>query len=250
MVELTSIGSALKQFHPFDVGFTESLRADLGDWRQAPEPDPVVLVDPVQRGQYYVEQGFNEALTDFPEEALAEGLAAAELGSNYLENLNVEDVLPRGLDAQAEAGAQRALYCFQSLRQLEVELRDFVHRLMAEKFGTDWVSLHVDTVTRQKWADKQTAARKAGRPFERLIDAADFNDYGPTMCRKEPWKLFEPYFRLKESLNESLRRVGLLRLDTMHARSVSKKDVVYVAVETTRLLDAIRSSPQSTADQS
>lgn len=44
----------------------------------------------------------------------------------------------------------------------------------------------------------------------------------------------------KEDVQESFRRLGPIRISTMHARLVLKEDLLLMASESTRLLNAIK----------
>ena len=65
-VALTGIGHALNIMPPFEVGLTEALRIDLGDWRNDISWPIGAIVNPIFRTSFYEEQGLNANLTAFP----------------------------------------------------------------------------------------------------------------------------------------------------------------------------------------
>ena len=244
MAELSSIGVALKSVHPFDAGFSDALRADLGDWRNAPVPaDAAAWVEPIARTRYYVEQGFDQSLTDFGDRAFAEGLAAAELCEDYLAGVDVEDEVLELVTPEATEAILRARKCFSVLVALELELRAFINRVMTEAYGRDWIQQRVDSLMLEAWTRKSESAKSVGRPFHLLIDAADFTDYEKIICRRDTFApVFQKFFLHKESVQESFRRLRPLRLDAMHARAISKDDFLFAAVESKRILLAIKAT--------
>lgn len=235
---LSSIGAALKQVHPYEGSFTEALRGELGDWRGAPEPSAAVYVDMEARVSYYAERGFDTELTDVPEATLARGMAAADLCEDYLEEEDLDfDV--GGADEELEAAIKRANKCHQYLFRMEYRLRHFVHSRLAGQYGEDWPSRRLDSRLLTQWKEKEEKAREADRPFNLLVEAADFTDYERLIIQKEHWQLFAATFKDKRSVEETFRRLRPLRLDASHARVISKEDLLLAVAECVRVLRAL-----------
>ena len=244
MVELSSIGTALKHVHPFDSGFAASLRADFGDWRSAPVIDAKALRTPAARSQYYAERGLDRSLTDFNDAAFAEGLSAADLCENYLEGVDLEALAAGNIDAKTEAALRQNTVCQVQVTQLEAVMRDFIERRLEEEFGPKWAKQKLEAAMYAAWLDKQEKAKKAGRPMARLIEAADFTDYSLIICKKDIFPTaFKPHFRDESYVRESFARLQPLRLDAMHSRPMSNDDILYVAVEVKRLIAGARLKP-------
>jgi hypothetical protein len=244
MVELSSIGTALKHVHPFDSGFAASLRADFGDWRLAPAIDPAALRTPAARSQYYAERGLDRSLTDFNDAAFAEGLSASDLCDNYLEGVDLEALAAGNIDAKTEAALRQNTICQVQVTQLEAVMRDFIERRMEKEFGPKWAKQKLDARMYAEWLDKQEKAKKAGRPMGRLIEAADFTDYSLIICKKDIFPTaFKPHFRDENYVRESFARLQPLRLDAMHSRPMSNDDILYVVVEVKRLIAGARLTP-------
>jgi len=243
LTELGSIGAALKRVHPFDDAFTSVLRADLGDWRASPDPNSLVYVDAHARATYYYEQGFDPALTDFGEEAFAEGLNISELCENYLEDESLAEFVPPSSSPEEAAALKRANKCQEYMFAMEYKLRRFIHRKMVEQFGEDWPKKRLDPKLLQMWSEKEEAARAAGRRMEILIEAADFTDYEGILVKKDNFRLmFAGHFREQAAVQETFRRLRPLRLDAMHARSISKEDLLLAVAECIRIMRAIDSA--------
>ena len=85
LLELHGIGSALQSTQGFDDTLTIALRADLGDWRDRITFPSLVFDDPVARTEFYIERGFNSALTDFPDDTFQESLVMFGLDTDVQE---------------------------------------------------------------------------------------------------------------------------------------------------------------------
>ena len=73
-----------------------------------------------------------------------------------------------------------------------------------------------------------------------LIAYADFTDYERIIVRNDNWNaVFKQTFRRKEFVRESFQRLYPIRLSTMHARVITQEDLLYLLVETKRLLTAM-----------
>jgi hypothetical protein len=58
-----------------------------------------------------------------------------------------------------------------------------------------------------------------------LIACADFTEYQLVICRADNWReLFAQIFMRPENVRETFQRQHPIRLDTMHARSITQDD--------------------------
>lgn len=239
LVELHGIGLTVRSKQGFDDIVTTALRADLGDWRDAISFPSVVFDDPVARTEFYIERGFNNALTDFPEKSFQESLVLVGLGieEEYVAEWPEE---MHAVDAIEEAAFRRTNKCHNYLQRLERRLRQFIDDAMTTQYGSDWPKKRLSPQMLESWENKKTKALNAGVVLTLFIEVADFTDYEAIICRGDHWKeVFEHRFKRKESVRESLQRLYPIRLATMHARFVTKDDELYVLAESTRLLGAI-----------
>jgi hypothetical protein len=111
---------------------------------------------------------------------------------------------------------------------------------MTAAFGESWIKHRVPGDIRKGWEDKRGRARDAGEQERPLISYADFADYVVIITRRDNWDaVFKPVFRRAESVRESFQRLYPLRIATMHARSISQDDELFLYVEVKRLLSAI-----------
>ena len=108
LVEVHSLGEALRNGHAFEEAFSTALRADLGDWRDPVVFDPDALLGSARRTALYVERGFEQSLTDFPEPVYAETLEVTGIAPNYL-LISLEELVPPPASPDDAARYQRAL---------------------------------------------------------------------------------------------------------------------------------------------
>src|SRR5205085_2337469 len=115
----------------FSIKFTDSLRVDLGDWRDPIKWPEKIFTDPVARTQFYVERGLNTELTDFPETAFRESLSIAGVTREpptLVEHYGPPVILmSNGEDEQAFARTNAA---HDWLQRLETQLRSFIDEVM------------------------------------------------------------------------------------------------------------------------
>lgn len=239
LTELQGLGSALRSIQGFDSALTTALRADLGDWRDRIAFPQVIFEDPVARTEFYVERGFNSALTDFPEEAFRESLVLVGLDTDSQEVIEWPETF-HATDAIEEMAFRRTNKCHNYLQRLERRLRQFIDVAMTAQYGADWPKKRLTPQMLESWENKKSRAENSGIVLSTFIEVADFTDYEAIICRKDHWReVFQGRFKRQESVRESFQRLYPIRLATMHARFVTKEDELYLAAESMRLLSAI-----------
>jgi hypothetical protein len=232
--ELQAMGALLASRPPFAETVSAALRADLGDWRDELAMPTASFGDPAARSRFYIGRGLNSALTDFTPRAFDESLAAAGLSDE------TEGAGGGGDDAE-EADLARARAAFDRLQRFEKEVRRFVDRAMRQAFGEAWIKQRTPAAMRDQWIQKRETAVARGETAGPLIDYADFTDYKSIIERSDNWSaVFRHVFERPEDVRESFQRLFPVRICTMHARTVTLDDEIYLVSETTRLLRAIR----------
>ncbi|MBT9492986.1 MAG: hypothetical protein IV107_11740 [Paucibacter sp.] len=226
--DLIGIGRGIQQLRPFDEALSLSLRTTLGDWRED-LTQTIALADPVLRADFYKDRGFDYAVVDFPAPAFEEGLQIA--GLQVWQDIEIVD----GTDDETSHAAM----AFRALRRLETAIRAFIVERLTAHCGDKWTRQRLPADMLQTWIDKKTKDTASGSDLP-LIEYADFSDYIKIIERKDNWAdIFQAVFSRKEDVQESFRRLGPIRISTMHARLVLKEDVLLMASETTRILKAI-----------
>lgn len=239
MIELQSIGNALTTMKGFDTRFTAALRKDLGDWRDKITFPETGLSDPVARTEFYIDRGFNQSLTDFPDTAFHQSLDLAGLGAESLDLALYGEVIPQSGNSE-EVGLQRTNRCHDRLQRFERRLRQFIDKEMTAQYGPKWPR-RLAPETFEKWEfKKQRAENESNGAIFSFIDFADFTDYETIICRQDHWReIFGKRLKRKESVRESLQRLQPIRIATMHSRIVTKEDELYLVAEILRLIGAI-----------
>ena len=236
---LQELGHALNTMPAFDLHLTETLRMDLGDWRQEIEWPSEIFDDILTRTSFYVERGLNSDLTAFPTAAFHESIELA--------GLSEPDESPTPLwdcEFEQEAdGEERTVRAYETLLQLEVSLRRFIVQRMEGKFGSVWIKRKVPGEVRKKWEKRQQKDQDNHEHRRLLIEYADLGDYVDIITRNDNWQeMFKCHFRHKGSVQESFRRIQPIRNSTMHSRYLlSNEDELFLYVEAKRLTNAMKS---------
>lgn len=233
--EMQAMGRILNDRPPFEATLAVSLRPSLGDWRDILTPAPDLLTHPLLRSGFYLERGFDPALTDFPVPAFEESIDAAGLrerrdeAPEVIEGENIEDGFTRARDA------------FDQLQRFEIAIRRFIATTMHTAYGEHWMKHQLPSGMMDAWRAKRDTAVKAGEVERPLIDYADFTDYRQIIERGDNWKtVFKPIFGRPEDVRESFQRLFPVRIATMHSRVVTLDDELLLVVETKRVLQAIK----------
>lgn len=240
--EMQTIGYALNAVPSFDTQFTNSLRLDLGDWRDTITWPGPIFTDSVARTDFYVERGLNTELTDFPEHAFHQSLSIA--GVMRAPPVLIERYGPPILlinnEGDEEAFA-RTNSAHDWLQRLETQLRQFIDEVMTKTFGADWAKRRLPNGLYDKWMEKKEAAEnRDGRQWP-LIAYADFTEYSLVICKKDNWReVFVHFFEREESVRESFQRLHPIRINTMHARPITQDDELLLYIEVKRLAKALR----------
>ncbi len=237
MAALQGIGHAVSNMPAFGEKLNAALRLDLGDWRDPITWRPEILTDLGVRADFYVERGFNPALTDFPAAAFEESLEIVGLDDEppplvalYGEPVDASD------DEEEEEGFGRTNTAHDWLLRLETQVRRFIDEKMTEAFGPDWPKHRLPSGLYDRWKDKQEKARQSGGREYGLVAYADFTDYMLVIGKRDNWNVFAPFFGRVEDVRESFQRLHPIRLDTMHARPITQDDELLLYVEVRRLV--------------
>jgi len=233
--DMQAMGRLLNERPPFDAGLAASLRPSLGDWRDLLTPSPDLLTHPSLRSGFYLERGFDPALTYFPVPAFEESIDAAGLRDAPADARDVVD------GQNVEDGFTRARGAFDQLQRFEIAIRQFIATTMEAAYGPHWMKHQLPSGMLEAWQAKRDTAVKAGESERPLIDYADFTDYRQIIERADNWRVvFKPIFGRSENVRESFQRLFPVRIATMHSRVVTLDDELLLLVETKRVLRAIR----------
>jgi hypothetical protein len=185
--------------------------------------------DPTLRSGFYLERGFDPALTDFTRMAFTETVEVAGLAPS-----------PSVTSDDDTDGLTRSREAFARLQNLECAIRRFIVRVMEAAFGAMWMERQLPTGMLDGWIAKRDKAMNDGQPAEPLINYADFTEYKAIIERRDNWSsVFKPVFGRPEDIRESFQRMFPLRIATMHARLITSDDELLLMVETRRILRAI-----------
>lgn len=237
IARMTALTAAASATNPFDLSSVTTLRAALGDWREVTMPWRY-LPDTNLREQFYIERGFDTSLIQLPEPAFTRALENVGL---FRRPSPPSDVDFEEVDEE-ELLRQRMSQVYKLLFRLERALRDYIDRVMTQYYGTDWERhrCHGNGKIYQLWIQKRDKAIQSEVKPERLIHYADFTEYADLITKTDNWnEVFKNVFGRPESVRESFFRLTPVRLCTMHARPITKTELMLATAEITRLLIAI-----------
>lgn len=242
--QMQGIGHALSNMPTFDVGVTEALRDELGDWRDRITWPSEIFTDLTARADFYVNLGFDPAITDFPAPAFEESLRITGLRRDPPPLIDrYRAPVPRSTDSDEEESLARTNTAHDWLLRLETQLRRFIDEKMTRAFGSEWPKHRLPKTTYDAWHDKKRVGQRDGGREWPLISYADFTDYELVICKRDNWKeVFASFFRTPESVRESFQRLYPVRLCTMHARPITQDDELLLYVETRRFIKIILDS--------
>jgi hypothetical protein len=141
--------------------------------------------------------------------------------------------VPRRIEADPDA-LESAVH--QRARRLELRLRRFIEKKMMAKLGPKWSKQRVPGPTVTGWRARRQTDLDNGRTASRLFDYAGFEDYRAIIEQKDNWaEVFEPVFKVKTSILETLRRLSLIRNPDAHYRIVTIEDFLDLHTEGRRL---------------
>jgi hypothetical protein len=231
IADLSTIGKALSIAQPFDPKLVSGLRDSLGDWRIKSKLDPSQILDLDIRTKLYETKGFNKTLTSFPPDAFNEAIVLTGVKPS-----SQEIPLYRNKNSRSPKNEE----AYKLIYQLEVTIRLFITQHMEHRFGTKWLKQQIPGETLKTWEEKKQKALEKGQPDRHLIEYSDFTDYEKIFTRKNNWnEVFKPFFKRKESLQESFYRLGPVRICTMHSRIITEGDLLMLYVEFQRLMRAM-----------
>jgi hypothetical protein len=229
------MGYRLDSVTPFDERLAAELRAQLGDWRDTITWPEALAGDITARSAFYAERGLRRELTDFPAAAFDESLEIAGLRGELPRLVDLYgEPLPRATEEE-ESEFARTNVAYDRLLRFEAQLREFIDTTLTAAFGADWPRHHLHKDLYDAWMEKRRKSTANGAKERPLICYADFTDYQRIISKRDLWPLFAPFFKREESVKESLQRLYLARIETMHARPISQDDELLVYVEVKRL---------------
>lgn len=238
--KLQGIGSVIESRPAFGANLAETLRADLGDWRDSMTfPDD--SDDRIQRASLYTDLGFDRSLTDFPAPAFEESLDLAGLRRNPPSLVAIYvSTTDDANEGDEEEALERTNMAHKLLLRLETQLRRFIDKHMTSAVGPNWAKHRLPNNVYEQWTAKKTTAMKNGAKNQPLIAYADFSEYVSIITKRDNWKnVFAAFFGREEDVREAFQRMHYIRLDTMHARTITQDDLLLLLTETRRLMKII-----------
>lgn len=220
-VDARALATIVENGPPESRAVVTAVREELGDYRDTDPVPEVVAADPVLRSAFRLEVGYSPDLSSLPPAIIATVFGGFGGG------------VPRRIEADPDA-LESAVH--QRARRLELRLRRFIEKKMMAKLGPKWSKQRVPGTTVTRWRARRQTDIDNGRTPSRLFDYAGFEDYRAIIEQKENWaEVFEPIFKVKTSILETLRRLSLVRNPDAHYRIVTTEDFLDLHTEGRRL---------------
>ena len=220
-VDARALATIVENGPPESRAVVTAVREELGDYRETDPVPEVVAADPVLRSAFRLEVGYNADLSSLPPAIIATVFGGIGGG------------VPRRIEADPDA-LESAVH--QRARRLELKLRRFIEKKMIAVRGPKWSKQRVPGTTIAGWRARRQTDIDNGRTPSRLFDYAGFEDYRAIIEQKDNWaEVFEPIFKVKTSILETLRRLSLIRNPDAHYRIVTIEDFLDLHTEGRRL---------------
>ncbi|MGB3318287.1 MAG: hypothetical protein WA978_15765 [Sphingopyxis granuli] len=220
-VDARALATIVENGPPESRAVVTAVREELGDYRETDPVPEVVAADPVLRSAFRLEVGYNADLSSLPPAIIATVFGGFGGG------------VPRRVEADPEALESLV---HQRARRLELKLRRFIEKKMIAARGPKWSKQRVPGTTIAGWRARRQTDLDNGRTPSRLLDYAGFEDYRAIIEQKDNWaEVFEPIFKVKTSILETLRRLSLIRNPDAHYRIVTIEDFLDLHTEGRRL---------------
>jgi hypothetical protein len=241
--KLQGIGHLIAANRSFEANAVATLRADLGDWRDWVSFPENLSGDAAERESFYVARGLQSDLTDFPSETFEEVLDVSGLRRDVPALIETYGHPVSGaVSAIDKENYGRNSFVYDWLQRFESQIRRFIDRLMTRAYGETWPRHKLPNGMFERWTEKQQRDPR-GNEFP-LIYYADFTDYVLVICKKDNWReVFSTIFQREEFVRESMQRLYLPRLATMHSRPLGNGDELYIFVEIKRLTELFSAEP-------
>lgn len=238
VAKLSALGNAVGTVAPFDAALTDTLAETLGQWTSRVD-FPSLGLSAIERLEVYRDRGLDMDLVRLPAPLFGDVLEAVDL------RFPVPSPAPTRLpkrrraesdDAYGVVAPKENRRAYDVVFFLERNLRAYIHAKMAERYGADWPQHRLDKNTWKRWEKRARAAGTDVPP----IEFADLGDYPEIIAAPDHWdEVFAPAFCRRESMTESFYRLEPVRHATMHARVLTREEVLILYVEARRLLQAI-----------
>ncbi len=193
----------------------------FGEWRTRPDLPERFWRDPQMRRRMYedadvdtglVQAELSMALDVVVESGLTAGLRSKS-GAIAIVSVGRVSMSIRSSDTRVDA--------YQALGTFEEELRDFITRKLAQKFGQKWFKQRVNGNLGGKATEIREAALRRGEGQTPLINYLDLGDLNAIILAGNNWsEVFESVFINREELNHDMQKLIASRRPTAHYRKL------------------------------
>lgn len=215
---------------------TEFLRSRFGDWRDVGSIPTDSLLDPLARYDLYVDRGFDEDLTDAPDEVVEEEVVASGLPINWAAVFEVKELAVANTPMRALENSRVAR---DYIGNFEIYLRTIIDRLMTDAFGPKWYRTRLPNNMLDGWLAQRDVDRNNGRPDEPILNYSQLADLGQIICKQDNFReVFQRYIRRRQDVQETFERLVPIRNVAAHNRIILPGELIIMTAEIQRFVMA------------
>lgn len=230
------IGRYVGSPDPYGDAATSFLRSRFGDWRDPGALAADSLLDRQARYDFYIDRGFDEDLTDAPDEVVEEEVAASGLSINWVAVFEVKEI---SIETSPMRALQNAAEARNYMGNFEIYLRDVINRVLTDTYGLDWHLSRVPKDMLGRWIAKRNREISRGRPEEPILNYSEFSDLGKIVCQENNFnEVFKKFIPRLEDAQEAFARLTPIRNVTAHNRLILPVDMVTMTAEVKRFVMA------------
>lgn len=134
---------------------------------------------------------------------------------------------------QFHEGSDEQKY-FMIIADFEAELRDFIEKVMRDRFGDKWWDRVPEDV-------EEEAKKRRKTPESPLIDYLSFSDYSKIILRKDNWReLFQKIFMQQDRIKVWLEEISEIRNSVAHSRKISEPEMKTLELDIEKIKTLIK----------
>ncbi|MFL6726017.1 MAG: Swt1 family HEPN domain-containing protein [Sphingomicrobium sp.] len=199
----------------------EAYHSLFGEWRSRPDLPSAYWRDPRARRRMYDAAEVDPGLAGAGLGVAVEVMIESGLTSGVRSEANAVAVIRVGHVSMTIRSRGTRNDAFALLGRFEEELRAFITRKLADRFGDDWFKLRVDGNTAGNAKQTRVQALRRGEQSFPLIHYTDLGDLSNILRSKKNWEeLFEAVFINASELDHDMQKLIAARRPTMHTRPI------------------------------
>ena len=140
------------------------------------------------------------------------------------------------IDAKYVEQSKTMITVFATITAFENATREFVYATLVGAYGDDWWTKGINESIRkvaESRKDQETKVKWHVNRGDAMMSYLDFTDLPKTICSRENWQFFEPYFAFpnaQEWVRSIFDPIGKSRNVIMHSGVLDELDIIRVGM--------------------